>query len=169
MTNTSYPTQNKGLSELPSTSYSLHGHLLKSHYFVKFCLSLEQSDIHQNNLIPSPLNFGWKRVNGILLPQKNTYELCPVNMSLDVAARKVVQKNVAVNLSNAPSIANVKIVVICKDIAKHAEKGLIQIIIENFNFLRNVRYFRIKLTFKKIYLLLFYVVPFDANRKTFFK
>ena len=42
-------------------------------------------------------------------------------MSLDVAARKVVQKNVAVNLSNAPNIANVKIVVICKDIVKHAE------------------------------------------------
>ena len=42
-------------------------------------------------------------------------------MSLDVAARKVVQKNVAVNLSNAPNIANVNIVVICKDIVKHAE------------------------------------------------
>ena len=65
-----YRTQNKGLSELPPTSYSLHGHLLRCHYFVNFCLSLEQSDIHQNNLIPSPLNFGWKRVNGILLPQK---------------------------------------------------------------------------------------------------
>ena len=65
-----YRTQNKGLSELPPTSYSLHGYLLRSHYFVNFCLSPEQSDIHQNNLIPSPLNFGWKRVNGILLPQK---------------------------------------------------------------------------------------------------
>ena len=75
-------------------------------------------------------------------------------MSVDVAARKFVQKNVAVNLSNAPNIANVKIVVICKDIAKHAEKGLIKIIIENFNFLRNVRYFRIKLTFKKIYFVI---------------
>ena len=149
-----YRTPNKGLSELPPTSYSLHGHLLRSHYFVNFCLSLEQSDIHQNNLIPLPLNFGWKRVNGILLPQKNTYELCPVNMSLDVAARKVVQRNLAVNLSNAPNIANVKIVVICKDIAKHAEKGLIEIIIENFNFLRHVRYFRIKLTFKKIYFVI---------------
>ena len=54
-----YCTQNKGLSELPPISYSLHGHLLRSHYFVSFCLSLKQSDIYQNNLIPSPLNFGW--------------------------------------------------------------------------------------------------------------
>ena len=44
-----YRTQNKGLSELPPTSYSLHGHLLRSHYF---CPSLEKSDIHRNNLIP---------------------------------------------------------------------------------------------------------------------
>ena len=45
-------------TELPPTSYSLQGQLLRSHYFVNFSLSLEQSDIHQNNLIPSPLNFG---------------------------------------------------------------------------------------------------------------
>ena len=75
-------------------------------------------------------------------------------MSLDAAARKVVQKNVVVNLSNAPNIANVKIVVICKDIVKHTEKVLIKIIIGNFNFLRNFRHFRIKLTFKKIYFVI---------------
>ena len=148
-----YRTHNKGLSELIPTSYSLHGHLLRSYYFVNFCLSLEQSDIHQNNLIPSPLNFGWKRVNGILLPQKYL-RIMPSQYVLDVAARKVVQKNVAVNLSNVPNIANDKIAVICKDIVKHAEKVLMKIIIENFNFLRNFRYFRIKLTFKKIYFVI---------------
>ena len=30
----------------------------------------QNKGIHQNNLIPSPLNFSWKRVNGILLPKK---------------------------------------------------------------------------------------------------
>ena len=42
-------------------------------------------------------------------------------MSRDIAARKIVEKKVAVNLGNAPNIANVKIVVICNDILKHAE------------------------------------------------
>ena len=90
-------------------------------------------------------------------------------MSLDVAARKIVQKNVAVNLSNAPNIANVKIVGICKDIVKHAETVLIKIIIKNFNFLRNFRHFRIKLTFKKIYFVIISCCNFDANTKTSFK
>ena len=31
-----YRTQKKVLSELPPTSYSRHGHLLRSHYFVNF-------------------------------------------------------------------------------------------------------------------------------------
>ena len=61
----------KGLSELPPTSYSLYGHLLRSHYFVNFCLTFEQSLLHQNKSIHSPLNFGSsKSVNGILLPNK---------------------------------------------------------------------------------------------------
>ena len=108
-----YRTQNKGLSELPPTSYSLDGHLLRSQYFVNFCLSLEQSDIHENNLIPSPLNFGWKRVNGILLPQKYL-RIIPSQYVTRCSCKKDCSKNVAVNLSNAPNIAIVKIVVICE-------------------------------------------------------
>ena len=65
-----YCTQEKSLSELPPTSYSLHGHLLRSHYFVNFCLTLEQLFLHNNKSIHTPLNFGYKSVNGILLPDK---------------------------------------------------------------------------------------------------
>ena len=53
-----------------TTCYLLNGHLLRSHYFVNFCLTLEQSFLHHSNSIHSPLNFGWKSVNGILLPNK---------------------------------------------------------------------------------------------------
>ena len=65
-----YRIQEKGLSELSPTSYSLHRHLLRSHYFVTFCLTLEQSLLYHNKSIHSPLNFGSKSVNGILLPNK---------------------------------------------------------------------------------------------------
>ena len=44
-------------------------------------------------------------------------------MSIDVTARKVVQKYVVVSQSNAPNIANVKIVVICKDIVTFLGKA----------------------------------------------
>ena len=65
-----YRTQKKVLSELPPTSYSRHGHLLRSHYFANFCLNLEQSLLHDYISIHSLLNFGWKSVNDILLPNK---------------------------------------------------------------------------------------------------
>ena len=67
---------------------------------------------------------------------KNTYEICPVIMSIDVAARKVAQKYVIVSQSNAPNIANVKIVVICKDIVTFLGKVLINIVIKHLTFPR---------------------------------
>ena len=61
-----YRTQNKGLSELPPNSHSLHGHLLRSHHFINFCLSLEHNDVNMQ----SPLDFAWKLVHGMLVPHK---------------------------------------------------------------------------------------------------
>ena len=61
-----YRTQNKRLSELPPTSHSLHGHILRSHHFINFCLSLEHNDVNMQ----SPLDFAWKLVHGMLVPDK---------------------------------------------------------------------------------------------------
>ena len=67
---------------------------------------------------------------------KNTCEICTIVMPIDVAARKVAQKYVAVSQSNARNIANVKIVVICKDIVTFLGKALINIVIKHLTFPR---------------------------------
>ena len=79
----------KGLRQLPPTSYSLPGHFLWFYYFVNFCLTLEQS-LLQNNSIHSPLNFGWKSVNGILLSNKYLQTM-PTQYVTKCVSKKVAQ------------------------------------------------------------------------------
>ena len=62
-----YKTKEKVLYELPSTSSTIRGHLLRSHYFVHLCSNLLESC----SKILEPANYGWIIENGLLVPTKN--------------------------------------------------------------------------------------------------
>ena len=78
-----YTSKNKTLTELPPTSSTIRGHLLRCHYFVRVCVTL--LDLETSEL--SPLNFGWKQVNGMLLPEKNQTSI-PEEYTLTCACKK---------------------------------------------------------------------------------
>ena len=59
-------SQIKTHSELPPTSHSIQGHLLRSHYIINQCLNLIQAENH----ILNPINFGWTLSNGYMMPEK---------------------------------------------------------------------------------------------------
>ena len=50
-----YTGKNKSITELPSTSKSLYGHLQRCHYFIKLCSNLFNS--HRKNM--NPISYGW--------------------------------------------------------------------------------------------------------------
>ena len=66
-----YTKKNKTITQLPPTSHMLHGHLLRSHYFVWIHSNLLETDENQLD----PKNFGWKSINYILLPDEYTLSL----------------------------------------------------------------------------------------------
>ena len=51
---------------LKTTSLSIRGHFLRSHYVVSLCLNLLDPKKHTLQ----PLNYGWYGRNGMLLPEK---------------------------------------------------------------------------------------------------
>ena len=61
-----YMNRSKSMSELPPSSASLHGHLLRSFYFVRVNASLLQSPDKKLN----PSQFGWQQIDSILVPEK---------------------------------------------------------------------------------------------------
>ena len=58
------PLQEKALNELPPTSSTIRGHLLRSHYFVHLCSNL----LYSYSKILEPANYGWIIENGLLVP-----------------------------------------------------------------------------------------------------
>ena len=62
-----YTSTDKTLLKLPPTSSAIKGHLLRCHYVVNLCINLLDSGKEELR----PVNFGWKRVHGMLVPDQN--------------------------------------------------------------------------------------------------
>ena len=61
-----YTGKNKSITELPSMSKSLYGHLQRCHYFIKLCSNLLKSNRKNMN----PISYGWISNNTMLVPDK---------------------------------------------------------------------------------------------------
>ena len=73
-----YMNKRKTISELPPTSASLMGHMLRSHYFVYIHRIL----YHPQKFINlDAMNYGWERDNGLLTPAK-FYNRLPVEYTV---------------------------------------------------------------------------------------
>ena len=97
----------KALNELPPTSSTIHGHLLKSHYFVYLCSNLLDSC----SKILEPTNFGWIFENWLLLPNKNFATVPSTSLQSDIVRRDVQGiVDVRGHWESAQSIATVQIV-----------------------------------------------------------
>jgi hypothetical protein len=82
-----YTSKNKTLSDLPPTSSTIEGHLLRSHYFISVCLGL--LDITKEN--PQPLNYGWRLSNGLLVPEQRLLPM-PVQFTITCGCSKGCKK-----------------------------------------------------------------------------
>ena len=62
-----HTSMGKPLAELPPTSSCLHGHLLRSHYFIRLSTNL----LIRNNVSIEPSFYGWSRTGSVLFPDKH--------------------------------------------------------------------------------------------------
>ena len=62
-----YKTKEKALNELPPTSSTIRGHLLRSHYFVHLFSNI----LGSCSKIIEPANYGWIIENELLVPTKH--------------------------------------------------------------------------------------------------
>ena len=61
-----YTQKGKSLHQLPPTSESINGHLLRSHYMVQLCTNL----IDYRQFLLNPRDYGWKQEGSVLFPGK---------------------------------------------------------------------------------------------------
>ena len=78
-----YMNKRKTISELPPTSASMMGHLLRSHY----CLYSSKLYHPQKFINLDPMNYGWERDNGLLTPAK-FYNRLPVEYTVACVCKK---------------------------------------------------------------------------------
>ena len=83
-----YTTKGKSINNLPPTSSSLKGHLLRCHYFANMCLSL--LNFRDFNLLPT--NYGWSYLNGMLTADKNL-SIMPAEFLTKCGCKKSCTKN----------------------------------------------------------------------------
>ena len=68
-----YVSKKTPLHQLPPTSYSLRGHLERSDYVTNMCLNI----LSEARFSLHPKCFGWKKVDGVLIPDKRELYMSP--------------------------------------------------------------------------------------------